>query len=141
MLAAYPKAKVIWCHLAQIRYQNRSTIFGPDYLRKLLENHSGLYVDTAFGNPESEYPDSRERHARVWNSSGRVRPEWAALIRDHPWRFLAAFDLGGDRMDEIGDKVATVRRFLADLDPATARTVAYRSAWKLLFGEEIDASK
>ena len=137
MLTAYPKAKVIWCHLAQIRYQSRSTIYGPAYLRKLLETHPGLYVDTAFGGPKSIYPDSREAHARVWDSFGQVGPDWAALIRDHPWRFLAAFDLGGDRMDELGEKVATVRQFLGGLTADTARTVACRSAWKLLFGEEI----
>lgn len=137
MLATYPKAKVIWCHLAQIRYQSRSTIYGPDYLRKLLETHPGLYIDTAFGGPDSVYPDSREHHARVWDSNGHVRADWVAVIRDHPWRFLAAFDLGGDRMDEMEGKAKTVRRFLKDLPEDTARTVACRSAWKLLFGEEI----
>lgn len=137
MLAAYPKARVIWCHLAQIRYQSRSTIYGPAYLRKLLETHPGLYIDTAFGGPGSVYPDSHEHHARVWDANGHVRGDWIGLIRDHPWRFLAAFDLGGDRMDEMEGKAKTVRRFLRDLPEETARTVACRSAWKLLFGEEI----
>lgn len=137
MLTAYPKAKVIWCHLAQIRYQSRSTIYGPDYLRKLLEAHPGLYVDTAFGGPNSVYPASHEHHARVWDSAGRVRADWAALIREHPWRFLAALDLGGDRMDQMPNKVKTLRRFLDGLPADTAQTVACRSAWNLLFGEEI----
>lgn len=137
MLSAYPKAKVIWCHLAQIRYQKRSTIYGPDYLRKLLEAHPGLHIDTAFGGPGSIYPDSHEHHARVWGPNGHVRSDWVTLIRDHPWRFLAAFDLGGDRIDEMDDKAKTVRRFLKDLPDDTARTVAHRSAWKLLFDEEI----
>lgn len=138
MLAAYPKAKVVWCHLAQIRYQGRSTVYGPAYLRKLLEAHPGLHIDTAFGGPNSVYPGSNERHARVWDSLGHVGSDWVALIRDHPWRFLAAFDLGGDRIDEMDDKAKTVRRFLKDLPEETARTVACRSAWKLLFGEEIN---
>lgn len=137
MLAAYPAAKVIWCHLAQVRYQGRGAAYGPATLRAMLERHPGLYIDTAFGGPNSTYPGSGERHARVWGDGGRVKPEWAALIRDHPWRFLAALDLGGDRMDETADKVKTLRRFLGDLDAASARIVAHGAAWKLLFGEEI----
>ncbi len=137
MLTAYPKAKVIWCHLAQVRYQGRSTVYGPAYLRKLLEAHPGLYIDTAFGGHKSVYPGSHENHARVWESDGRVRADWAALIEDHPWRFVAALDLGGDRMDEIGDKVKTLRRFLGGLKSEAAGAVACRSAWKLLFNEEI----
>ena len=137
MLAAYPKAKVIWCHLAQVRYRDRAKTYGPDRLRAMLEKYPGLHVDTAFGGPNSVYPGSKERHARVWGGNGHVKPEWAALLRDHPWRFLAALDLGGDRMDDIPDKMKTLRRFLGDLDSETARTIAYRSAWKLLFGETL----
>jgi hypothetical protein len=137
MLRTYPKAKVVWCHLAQIRYQRRSTIYGPDYVRKLLETHPGLYIDTAFGGPNAVYPASGEHQARVWGPGGHVRHEWAELIHDHPWRFLAALDLGGDRMNEVEEKMHDKRRFLGDLDEETARTVAYRAGWKLLFGEEI----
>lgn len=139
MLAAYPRAKVIWCHLAQIRYQERSTIYGPAYLRRLLERHPGLHVDTAFGDAYSVYPVSGQRHARVWDEWGRVRPQWIELIGDHPWRFLAALDLGPDRMNELEDKVDTLRKFLAALPRPAHRVVAYGAAWKLLFGEEIEA--
>ena len=81
MLAAYPKAKVIWCHLAQIRYQKRSTIYGPDYLRKLLEAHPGLHIDTAFGGPNAIYPASGEHQARVWDATGKRA---ARMGRPHP---------------------------------------------------------
>ncbi len=33
MLAQYPNAKVIWCHLAQVRYSARAKIYGPEYVR------------------------------------------------------------------------------------------------------------
>jgi len=98
MLKKYPKAKVIWCHLAQIRYQGRSTVYSPAYVRKLIETYPNLYFDVAFGGPDSIYPGSNEHHARIWDrESGGIKKEWAQLISDYPWRFLAALDLGGDR--------------------------------------------
>ena len=37
MLLQYPKARVVWCHVGQIRYQERSTRYGPaSYLDSLL---------------------------------------------------------------------------------------------------------
>lgn len=138
MLTAYPKAKVIWCHLAQIRYSERSRRYGPAYLRGLLEKHPNLYIDTAFGGPDSIYPGSGEAHARVWRQDGTVSPEWVALISDHPWRFLAALDIGGDRMNEVREKEGTLRRFLGALPEQVCRIVAYKAAWKLLFDEVVD---
>jgi hypothetical protein len=139
MLRQYPKAKVIWCHLAQIRYQARSTIYGPEYVRQLLEAHPNLYLDTAFGGPTSNYPASREPHARVWDrESGQgIQPGWAAVIVAHPTRFLAALDIGGDRMEHVGEPAKVLRQFLEALPPAARDAVAYKAAWKLLFDEEL----
>ena len=138
MLKQYPKAKVIWCHLAQIRYSDLNTIYGPAYVRKLIEIHPNLYFDTAFGGPDSRYPASREFHATIWDRrSGGVKKEWAQLISDHPWRFLAALDIGGDRMDTLGEKAQDLHRFLAALPPKTAEIVATKAAWKLLFNEDL----
>jgi len=138
MLKQYPKAKVIWCHLAQIRYSDLNTIYGPAYVRKLIENHPNLYFDIAFGGPDSRYPGSREFHATIWDrSSGGVKKDWAQLISDHPWRFLAALDIGGDRMDTLGEKAQDLHRFLAALPPKTAEIVATKAAWKLLFNEDL----
>lgn len=138
MLAAYPRARVVWCHLAQIRYQERSAVYGPAYVRRLLDKHPGLFIDTAFGDASSAYPPSGQRHARVWDDRGKVRSQWVELINDHPWRFLAALDLGPDRMNELEKKVHTLRTFLAALAPDARRIVAHAAAWKLLFGEDVD---
>jgi hypothetical protein len=139
MLRQYPKAKVIWCHLAQIRYQRRSTIYGPEYVRRLLESHPNLYFDTAFGGPASLYPSSNEPHARVWDrESGRgIRPDWAAVIAAHPYRFLAALDIGGDRMDQVGEPTKVLRQFLEAVPAPEREIVAHKAAWKLLFNEEL----
>ena len=137
MLAAYPKAKVIWCHLAQVRYQDRAKSYGVDYVRKLIATYPNLWFDTAFGGFDSRYPGSNERHARVWADRDAVKPEWKALIERHPWRFLAALDLGGDRMDELGGKVKALRRFLGNFDRDVGRIVGHRAAWRLLFDEDV----
>lgn len=138
VLRQYPRAKVIWCHLAQIRYSNRSTIYGPGYVRKLLVAYPSLYFDVAFGGPDSVYPGSGERHARVWDHArGGVQRDWIQLISEYPWRFLAALDLGGDRQDALPEYTRNLRMFLGHLPEGVREIVAYKAAWKLLFNEDL----
>lgn len=138
MLRRYPKTKVIWCHLAQIRYASRSTIYGPDYVRRLIETYPNLYFDVAFGGPDSVYPGSREHHARIWDrAKGGILKEWSDLISHYPWRFLAAMDLGGDRQDQVLEHAQRLRMFLNYLPENAREVVAYKAAWKLLFGEDL----
>ena len=137
MLARYPRAKVIWCHCAQVRYSGRAPRYNASYLRQLFLKHPNLYVDTAFGGPNSIYQPSGERHARIWSPGGGIRPEWRELINEMPYRFLAAIDLGGDRIDRLEEWTGNLHRFLSRLPSRTREIVAYRASWKLLFGEEI----
>lgn len=137
MLAKYPKAKVVWCHLAQIRYANKAKHYTPEYVRKLIETYPNLYFDLAFGGYGSIYPASNERHAHVWEGNGRVKQAWIKLIVAHPYHFLAALDIGGDRMNEVGKKTRTLRSFIANLPKETQEIVAYKAAWKLLFNEQL----
>lgn len=139
MLTQYPKAKVIWCHLAQIRFAARAQSYGVAYVRNLLAKHPNLYIDVAFGGPNSVYQPSKERHARVWDSSGDIKREWRDLIVEQPYRFLAALDIGGDRMERVEEWMRTLRKFLDGLPGPTRAIVAHGSAWKLLFGEVIPA--
>ena len=136
MLQRYPKAKVIWCHLAQIRYLQGASRYTPAYVDGLLTRFPGLYFDTAFGKATSVYPLSNQRDARVWSPSGGLKPEWRDLIAARSTRFLSALDLGGDRLHEIVEWDLKHRDFLSRLPGETQHQVAYRSAWSLLFGEE-----
>lgn len=136
MLQQYPKAKVIWCHLAQIRYIERASRYTPAYVDGLINRFPNLYFDTAFGDANSVYPPSRQRHARVWAASGNLKSEWRDLIIAHPGRFLSALDLGQDRLDKIAEYDKNHRNFLKYLPTGTQHQVAYRNAWLLLFGEE-----
>ena len=138
MLMQYPKAKVIWCHLAQMRYQSRNTVYRPDYVRKLIEQHPNLYFDLYVGPPDHIYPGSGEYPGRYWDrTSGRLKPEWARLIADHPWRFMVALDLNPFIMNAFSHKVADQRAVLDSLPAEVREIVAYKAAWKLLFNEDI----
>lgn len=138
MLTQYPKAKVIWSHLAQMRYQARNTVYGPDYVRKLIEKHPNLYFDLFVGPPQHIYPSSNEYPGRYWDrSTGKLLPEWAKLISAHPWRFLAALDLNGMIMPTFAGRVRAQRGVLASLPESVQEIVAYKAAWKLLFNEEL----
>jgi hypothetical protein len=136
MMEQYPKAKVIWCHLAQIRYIERATRYTAVYVDALIKRFPNLYFDTAFGDASSVYPLSNQRHARVWAAKGDLKSEWRELIVAYPKRFLSALDLGQDRLDRIAEYDQNHRNFLKRLPTETQHHVAYRSAWSLLFGEE-----
>jgi predicted TIM-barrel fold metal-dependent hydrolase len=136
MLERYPKAKVIWCHLAQIRYIERASRFTPAYVQTLIRRFPNLYFDTAFGDSRSVYPLSNQLHARVWANDGGLKAEWQDLFVAYPKRFLSALDLGGDRLDRIAEYDQKHRNFLNRLPIETRHQVAYRSAWSLLFDEE-----
>jgi predicted TIM-barrel fold metal-dependent hydrolase len=138
MLSSFPKAKVVWCHLAQMRYQGRNTLYGPDYVRKLIEQHPNLYFDLFVGPPEHVYPASKEYPGKYWDrTTGRLKPEWVKLIADHPWRFMTALDLNPFIMQSFARKVAMQRAVLDSLPEPVREIVAYRAAWKLIFNEEL----
>lgn len=138
MLEQYPKAKVIWCHLAQIRYKERSSRYTPGYVDGLVQRFPNLYFDTAFGSALSIYPPSGQRHARIWQDDGVIKGEWRDLIVAHAERFLSALDLGQDRMERIVAYDRNHRDFLKCLPPVVQHHIAYRNAWSLLFGEDFD---
>ncbi len=136
MLGEYPKARVVWCHLAQVRYLERASRYTPSYVDALIGRFPNLYFDTAFGDANSVYPLSNQRHARVWAAGGGLQDEWRDLIAAHPGRFLSALDLGQDRLHQITEYDRRHRDFLQRLPAETQHQVAYRSAWSLLFGED-----
>lgn len=140
MLTQYPQAKVIWCHLAQVRYAERAPGYTAACVAALIGRFPNLYFDTAFGDSTSIYPLSNQRHAHVWATDGSLAKDWRELIVAYPTHFLSALDLGGDRVHRIAEFDSRHRDFLKRLPATTQHRVAYRNAWSLLFGEEFDAS-
>lgn len=134
LLTRYPKAKVIWCHGSRVRFRARAGSYGPDYVRRLLRDHPNLYFDLA-SYLQPSYPG-----ANYWKdpvAHDRMKKEWVRLISDYPWRFMAALDLGGDRMAAPSLWIIPEMAMLQALPKETREIVAYKAAWKLLFREDL----
>lgn len=137
MLQTYPRSKVIWCHLGQIRYSERAKHYTPAYVRELIERYPNLHFDLAFGDWNSIYPPSKEHQATLWNQESKhLKSEWIKLIEDHPYRFLIAFDIGGDRQGNLEDKVRVAREILSNFSPKIQEILAYKAFWRFVFQED-----
>jgi len=135
MLERYPKAKVIWCHLAMIRYPDRAGRFNPDYVASLIERFSGLHFDLAVPAARHVYKPSGARDSTIYTPSGALEAKWRAIIEKYPDRFLAA----GDYRPPVENKYPTIirrqRKLINALSEQVRPLVAYQNAWRLLSGK------
>lgn len=135
MLKAHPQARVIWCHLGQLRYPQRSTRYGPAYVRGLIERFEHLHFDLAVARANFVYKPSGARDSTLFDESGRVAEGWRQLIEDHPRRFLAASDYRPAVERNYPQQIEHQRRaILAAFTPATQRNLAFENAWRMVVG-------
>lgn len=135
LLKAYPRAKVIWCHAGQIRYPEKQTIYGPEYLSRTLAEHPNLFCDLALPPPGTRYPGSGFIHNTAQFSDGRLRPEWQKVLEAHSGRFTIGSDIAADRWNTFPRKIRQARGLLASLSKETADRIAFQNAWRLLTGQ------
>jgi hypothetical protein len=142
MLERYPHAKLIWCHLGQIRFPDRSTKYDVSYVRSLIDRFPGLYFDLGHTEPRNVYPGSNQRGQTIfrWNDShpygGVLHTDWKMLIEYRPNRFLASSDIDAGRYRSFSEKIIRLRSLILDhLSPQARHFVAYQNAWRLLSGE------
>ena len=144
MLRRYPRARVIWCHAGRVRRPEKAPHFTAHWsatMRRLLEEHANLYFDVAAVDPYQRYPLNGPSVSLWWDlPSRRMKRDGRELVSDYTWRFLAALDQGFDRATAAPNKADQLIHFLGSLPPRVREIVAYRAAWKLLFGEELPAS-
>ncbi|NQU58365.1 MAG: amidohydrolase family protein [Rhodospirillales bacterium] len=151
MLKAYPKAKVIVAHFAQIRHPEKQKRFTPDYVRHLLSSYANLYYDLATGHPNRKYTcTGKDNKAMLigdtvlWKGdegkqTDTVRPEWRAILGDFSDHFVFATDYGGGRPPLaifLKQKVDNFKRIVRDLPEPAKHNIAYRNAWKLLTNKD-----
>lgn len=135
MLARYPKARVIWCHTAMVRYPQRAPGYTADYVRGLIERFGGLHFDLAVPDPAHVYKPSGERDSTLF-SNGRLDERWQALIEQYPDRFLAASDYRPPVERNYRNNIQRQRSLILDvLSERSRHLVAYGNAWRLLVGE------
>lgn len=135
MLERYPKAKVIWCHLGQIRYPDRAQRYNAEYIGGLIERFPGLHFDLAVAPPGSVYKPSGARHSTLYSSSGQLDKRWQALMEKRPERFLAASDYRIAVEQNYPEQIARQRNLILQaLSERTRHLVAYGNAWRLITG-------
>lgn len=134
MLARYPKAIVIWCHLAMIRYPERAKRYDTVYVDGLIERFPGLHFDLAVPPPNSIYRPSGARHSTLF-SNGQLDDKWKGLIEKYPDRFLSSSDYRPPVADEYPSQITRQRELILEaLSESTRHLVAYGNAWRLITG-------
>jgi hypothetical protein len=137
MLERYPKAKVIWCHLAMIRYPDRSKKYGPAYVASLIERFPNLYFDLATPLAGNVYKPSGARDGTLYEfPSNAVKPAWKEILERHPERFLAASDYRPPVEQHYPFFINAQRKLLGQLSARTREMIAFRNAWRLVTGSD-----
>jgi len=135
MLVRHPDAKVIWCHLAMIRYPDRSTIYGPAYVSGLIEKHPGLHFDLASPPGHNIYKPSGARDGTLFEpGSPSLRAEWKAVLEKYSDRFLAASDYRPPVEQNYPRAIGHQRNILEQLNADARQRIAFKNAWRLITG-------
>jgi Tat protein secretion system quality control protein TatD with DNase activity len=116
---AAPQTTFVWAHGGH----------GPAaVVRRMLERNSNFYVDLSARSP------CLGPGTMLTQADGAIHPEWAALLREYPDRFLIGLDLFVPehyQLPYVQDMVQYYRRLLGRLDRRTAEQIAYRNAERL----------
>ena len=142
LLARYPRSRVIWCHLGQVRYAERNTRYGTDYLVSLIKRFPQLYFDLGLPGPPHWHPGSGQRDQMIYVEDrdrpwgGYLRSEWLDFMEAYPERILAASDIGPDRWRAFPNQMQRLRALILDrLSERANHMIAYQNAWRLISGE------
>jgi len=126
-LAHNRDTRFVWAHAGDT---------GPEVVRAHLEAHPNLQVDLSCRNPVEAFahrPYSEEEMSIAELDRETLKPEWAALLEDHPERFLFGSDIGpGDRNEAVEDIAAFYRRMLGQLSPEAAAAIGHDNAVALV---------
>jgi predicted TIM-barrel fold metal-dependent hydrolase len=142
MLAKYPKAKVVWCHVG--RNRNRATWkrFRDDSaVMEFLQKYPNLYFDIVQSKPGSEYPLTRQVEGILYNAPRNLPAsldgDWKKLFEEFPDRFVIGTDVNTGRFSQYDRVITTFRDvILSKINPEAAARIAYKNAWKLMTGKE-----
>ena len=115
-LGQHPRTRFIWAHAgtsAEIhRHQTQMDFLLPT-LTRLLATYPNLYVDLSWSMLTPYLLDEQ----------GKPRPEWVALVKRFPERFMLGSDVVG-RFDKLGQEMRSFDPFLNALPVEVAHKVA-----------------
>jgi predicted TIM-barrel fold metal-dependent hydrolase len=117
-----------------LRYPDRAKLYGPAYVRTLIESFSGLHFDLAVPPPNNIYRPSGVRDSTLYRD-GTLDPAWRDLLEAHPDRFLVGSDYRLPIEARYGDNIERARRLiLAAVSEPARHAMAYGNAWRLITG-------
>jgi hypothetical protein len=148
MLSRYPEAKVIWCHLGQVRYRERASHYSSEYVRGLIARFPNLYFDLGLPGPPHVHPASEQRDQMIYVHNallpwgGYLDPVWQKLLEEFSERFIAATGSGPEDYHGFPNKIMRLRSLVLDqLSERARHLISYQNAWRLLTGENWGANK
>jgi predicted TIM-barrel fold metal-dependent hydrolase len=163
MLAKYPKAKVVWCHVGRNRNSGTWKRFRkPDGVREMILKYPNLYFDLVQSKPGAIYQRTGHLDAIMYDFSGMAQKkerggknssfgmmsdtsltvfsldnEWKKLFEEFPDRFVIGSDINTGRFDTYDRVIDTFRSVvLKDLRKDVAEKIAFKNAWKLMTGAD-----
>lgn len=152
MLAKYPKAKVIWCHVGRNRDPAKWKIFRKaDAVRELLKKYPNLYFDLVQSKPGSRYHGTGYVEAIMYDvpfdfSSNKgditgvgvsLATEWKKVFEEFPDHFVIGSDINTGRFDSYDRVMETFRTIvLKGVRNDVAEKIAFKNAWKLMSGDD-----
>ena len=141
MLARYPKAKMIWCHVGRNRNPNTWKRFRTaDGAREFLQKYPNLYFDLVQSRPGSKYQWTGFVEGIMYDvspGSASLNREWKKLFEDFPDRFFFGSDINTGRFGNYDLVMDTFRSVVfKDLRRDVADRIAFKNAWKFMTGKE-----
>lgn len=141
MLAKYPGAKVVWCHVGRNRNGNTWTKFPtPDGVRAFLAKYPNLHFDLNQAKPGGRYRLTNAVDAVFYegkDSEANLLSSWKKVFEEYPDRFVIGTDVNTGRWDDYERVVDTFRKVvLRSLSKPTAEKIAWKNAWRLMAGSE-----
>jgi len=141
MLAKYPKARVIWCHVGRNRNPTTWKKFRKaDAVREFLERYPNLYFDFLASKPGSKYHGTGYVEGIMYDvsfSGSFLNAEWKKVIEEFPDRFVLGSDINTGRFDDYDRVMDTYRGvILKGVRKDVAGKIAFKNGWKLMVGED-----
>jgi predicted TIM-barrel fold metal-dependent hydrolase len=143
MLAKYPKAKVVWCHVGRNRNPATwKTFRKADAVREFLKKYPNLYFDlvhcpakTGSKHREKEYLEFIMYDVSSLGVS--LGTEWKKVFEEFPEHFIIGSDINAGRFDNYDRVMETFRTIvLQGVRKDVAEKIAFKNAWKLMSGED-----
>lgn len=141
MLAKYPKAKVIWCHVGRNRNPTTWKKFRtPDAVREFLKKYPNLYFDLVQSKPGHKYPGTGYIEGIMYDVSSTgvsLSAEWKKVFEEFPDHFVIGSDINTGRFDNYDNVMENFRTVVFQgVRKDVAEKIAFKNAWKLMSRED-----